>query len=138
MTTEPASPELAQFIRQTLGCGCPPEIFEHVVDAPTAISRNAGIRRRIDVGGRLLIYLVEPHDADQALTRLTNWISAGRTERDSAGMNRLRLVLALDSPTPQDRARLESAFAEAAQGDERLHLHILAPSTCPIGPDAIG
>ncbi|EXJ13972.1 hypothetical protein [Imhoffiella purpurea] len=138
MTTRTAPPELTAFIRRTLGCGCPPEVFEHIADGPTHVSRAAGVRRRIDVGGRLLIYLVEPSDAAQALSSLHGWIAAGKTERDAAAMNRLRLVVALNAPDPEEVERLEGAFAEAARGDERLHLHILDPGACPMDPDAPG
>lgn len=131
MTAAAASPELTRFIRDRLGCGCPPEVFARVDESPTETSRCAGATRRIDVGGRLLIYLVESDTPDQVRSRLPDWIAAGRAERDAAGMNRLRLVIALPHDDPAALEPIRDAFATIAGTDERLHLHILRPEQIP-------
>ncbi|MFN2169156.1 MAG: hypothetical protein ACK2U9_23220, partial [Anaerolineae bacterium] len=91
------------------------------------------IRRRISVGDRLLIYLAEPADADLALERIGVWVATGRAERDRRGMNRLRLVVALDGLNPATTAAMQHAFsrlpelqlAGTAAKDPRIHLHCL-------------
>lgn len=131
MTTQPASPELEDFIRNRLGCGCPAQVFEQIGQSPTARSLAAGVSRRIDVGGRLLIYVIEPGNADHAIDRLPDWIAAGRAERDGNGMNRLRLVLAPAHSDARQIASLKRCFDAVADGDDRLHLHIIDPALLP-------
>ena len=54
---------------------------------------------RIDVGGQLLVYVLHaiatPH---QVASTLPGLIAAGLVERDGAGFNRLRVVVATDDP----------------------------------------
>lgn len=141
MRDHPASPVLEGFVRETLGCGCPAEVFRQVDEAPTDASRAAGIDRRIDIGGRLLIYLTKTSSAADTEHRLADWIAAGRAERDRLGMNRLRLVLVVDEPADARTQALQDAFARAIpDADDRVHLHIIDPASvpaelAPISPD---
>lgn len=121
----PASPALEHFARETLGCHCAPEVFSQVEEDPSPLSDLPEVRRRIAVGGRLLIYLTEVPGADLAAARMGAWISAGIAERDRRGMNRLRLVVALKDPTPESVSAIESAFARLPRRDDRVHLHVL-------------
>jgi hypothetical protein len=125
--SQPASPELEHFIRTTLGCGCPAEVFQAVDQAHTNASLAAGVTQRLAVGNRLLIYLVRVVDAEGAPAQIPGWIAAGRQERDALGLNRLRLVLVADASAPQWITRIEQSFAAAACGDDRLHLHVIHP-----------
>ena len=126
MSPKPATPELERFVRQTLGCGCPAEVFAQVDEAPSEHSLAAGAERRLAIGGRLLVYLLEAEDEAAAAAKLRLWVAAGLAERDAAGMNRLRLALVLRNPTPEAAETLERSFqAIAAEADDRLHLHVL-------------
>ncbi|MBK1701284.1 hypothetical protein [Thiococcus pfennigii] len=129
----PATPELEGFVRKTLGCTCPAEVFWHVDESPREQSHNAGVVRRIAIGGRLLVYLVRaPRDdrPSSAAALMRGWVAAGLAERDAAGMNRLRIVVVLDGTHPALQAALGRAF-EAARpiGDARLHLHLIDATT---------
>ncbi len=54
---------------------------------------------RIDVGGRLLVYVVEGEEAPEtAANALPALMAAGLAERQRAGFNRLRLVVASNDP----------------------------------------
>lgn len=93
------------------------------------------IRRRIAIGGRLLIYVAEPADAGLAAQRIGTWVVAGCAERDKRGMNRLRLVVALEEFAPEANRAIETAFAllpeltaVAGWEDPRIHLHCLPRS----------
>ncbi len=126
-----ATPALERFARETLGCGCAPEVFSRVEDDATPPPGCPEIRRRIAIGGRLLIYVAQPADAGVALERMPCWVAAGRAERDERAMNRLRLVVALDGLTPeildllQTRLRrLPELIGSGTDGaDPRIHLH---------------
>ncbi len=132
MSQHPASPDLTAFVRGTLGCGCPPEVFDRVDESPTETSLAAGISRRIDIGGRLLIYVIQVSDPGQVPLRMHDWIAAGRSEREQLGMNRLRVVLALNPACSDLTDHIEQSFARAAKDDERLHLHIVDPDRLPV------
>ena len=125
--SQPASPELEHFIRTTLGGGCAAEVFQSGDQTHTAASLAAGISHRLLIGNRLLIYLVRLTEPAGAPALLSDWLSAGRSERDDLGLNRLRLVLLTEAPAADWIAAIEQAFAAAAQADDRLHLHIIHP-----------
>lgn len=121
----PATPALERFARETLGCRCSAEVFERVEDDRSPLTGLPEIGRRIAIGGRLLIYLAEAPDGGRAAERVPVWIHAGLAERDGRGMNRLRLVVGLDDPSPEAAALIESAFRGLPDLDDRVHLHVL-------------
>ncbi|NEV60841.1 hypothetical protein [Thiorhodococcus minor] len=128
MGIQPATPELERFVRDSLGCTCPAEVFERVDDSPSELSQAAGIERRIAIGGRLLIYMASVDSCSLAVAKLSDWIQVGISERDAGGMNRLRLVLLMDGRAADEMQRIEAAFERALpDGDERVHLHLLDP-----------
>ena len=138
-----ATPELERFARETLGCGCAPEVFREVSEDSATLPGLAAPVRRIAIGGRLLIYLIPTPDLAVAAASLCAWGETARAERERLGMNRVRLVLGLAEATPGATAPLEAAFAACSARDERVHLHLLpaaaleiGPATCAAGPEA--
>jgi len=118
------SPALEHFVRATLGCKCPDEVFQSV-----AIDR-ADSHTRLVVGKRLLIYVLEippGKAAGRALARLTE---QGIGERNSAQLNRFRLVVASTNPALA-RTDAQSTFAEVAGTDDRAHLHVISTNQLP-------
>jgi len=130
--TAPDRASIEHFVRGTLGCGCPDEVFQHLV-----VSRLPPIAGRppivqLQVGSRLLIHVVAP-PADAASG---GWIeqlaSNGRAARDRHGYNRFRLVIA--SPVvPLPSRDLEDRFARAIVGDDKVHLHVVDRGELPAG-----
>jgi hypothetical protein len=115
---------IAAFARDTLGCGCPAEVFDQIQESQLDLPGSPGPARRFAIGGRLLVYLVAPADPDAALAQLAAWVAMGRAERDAQGMNRLRLAIAADDPEALS-ARLQPCFDALPGLDGRLHLHVL-------------
>jgi len=119
-----------QFVRGTLGCGCPDEVFQHV-----AISRLPAIAGRppivqLLVGSRLLIHVVAPPDGAAANGWIEQLVDNGRGARDRHGYNRFRLVIA--SAVPLTSAReLQERFARAIAGDGKAHLHFVGSEQLP-------
>ncbi len=113
-----------RFVRGTLGCGCADEVFRRVtVDRDLAVGHRR-LAWRIDVGGRLLVYVLEaggPADLEGGLGEL---VRAGRAERDAGGFNRLRVVVAADDPAPL-AAPAQALFGRSGAVDERVHLHVI-------------
>ncbi|MCU0974747.1 MAG: hypothetical protein MUC71_00345 [Steroidobacteraceae bacterium] len=125
-----ADPSIEQFVRGALGCGCPDDVFLSVeLSAQPATPGRPGYQRLL-IGQRLLICIVEP-EGTQGLAEAVRALAAeGRAQRDALGLNRFRLVVALDVAEAA-RAAAAAAFHAVAGGDERAHLHLLAPTELP-------
>ena len=120
----PRREAIERLVRQDLGCTCPAEVFDCIEEGQVALPGLTEPGRRIAIGGRLLVYLIEAEEIGQALTLLPLWLAAGRAERDAAGMNRLRLVVIADDPDPLTQA-LQASFDACPDRDARIHLHVL-------------
>ena len=120
-----ASHALEHFARETLGCQCPPEVFQRVEEDLIHLPGPTSPARRLFIGGRLLIYLIPLTEPTAALDWIGDWIAAGLAERDRRGMNRVRLVLGHESMSPAETTAIESAFTRLAGRDERVHLHLI-------------
>jgi len=116
--SRPAPPALRAFVRQTLGCSCPEDVFQTVDRAALVTAEGVPVTRLV-IGGRLLIYLAaETGDA----ARLAGLVAAGRLDRDRSGLNRFRLVVGPPAEAG-GMALLEAAFRVAAGADAKAHLH---------------
>ncbi|MFO7966915.1 MAG: hypothetical protein R6U44_04885 [Archaeoglobaceae archaeon] len=114
------SDEVKKFVRETLGCQCPEEVFEKIeVDSEVRVA-DYTVDRRINVGDRLLIYLV---DGDKLQNKdLEVLVRTGKEERDSAGFNRFRLVVMSDGEIELER------LEELVRDYEKVHLHAVGRS----------
>ena len=122
----PARAELERFVRGTLGCTCPDAVFERVEMRDGPPLPCGGSVRRIAIGGRLLIHVVEGVSVDDVNSGIHAWTLSGRVDRDDARMNRFRLVIGLNGLSPTDADGIREAFAAACDdGDDRIHLHIV-------------
>jgi hypothetical protein len=129
----PASAGLKQFVRETLGCTCPDEVFDRVDLRDGPPLSDGGHVRRIAIGGRLLVYLIEGVSLDEASREIGRWAVSGRADRDGSDMNRFRLVIRLDDISDPEAGRLADVFAAAReQDDDRMHLHLVGSAA--LGP----
>jgi hypothetical protein len=121
------------FIRTTLGCGCPDDVLEWIECSQQSQANDDDELRltRIDVGGRLLVYVIEAeHDPAAAAAAVPTVIASGLVERARSGFNRLRIVVAgrdVDSLRPL----VEASFAASAPRDDRLHIHVVTAEDLP-------
>jgi len=113
------------FVRQTLGCTCPEEVFQHIEQASLAASvpEIPGIDR-ILIGRKLLIYVWELSDLKELEQYLPALVTTGKQERNLLGYNRFRLVVLTQDP-PNAQVRAEELFAESASAEPKLHLHVV-------------
>jgi hypothetical protein len=121
---------LERFVRDTLGCQCPDEVFHNVEVGPLALPGGMGTGRRLVIGDRLLIHVIAASQRPQRL-QLEELAIAGRDERDRLGLNRFRLVVGMPAAT-SDAPAFEQRFRRALGGDDRAHLHLLAADRLPI------
>ena len=122
--TSRASSDLQRFVRGTLGCKCPDDVFQSV-----AIDRRED-HTRLMIGNRLLIYVMETTAEPLAGRTVSRLAEQGLADRNSQRLNRFRLVVAC----PQSSADLPSAtaaFAAVAGDDDRAHLHVISAGQLP-------
>ena len=123
---------MQNFIRSTLGCGCPEEVLEWIeCSRSEPVPEHSLMLTRIDVGGRLLVYVIEGDEApEMAVEALPALMAAGLAERKRAGFNRLRLVVASEAPDAI-RPLAERVFSESAPRDDHIHLHVVETGDLP-------
>ncbi len=85
------------------------------------------MRNRINIGNRLLVYVVVAESENFVKGALPELVKAGRDERDRLGFNRFRLVLASDNPGAL-RKTAERTFEALPCPDDHTHLHIVEKS----------
>jgi hypothetical protein len=130
--TNEQTTRLQTFIRSTLGCGCPDDVLEWIQCTHTELTQEEDVRiTRIDVGGRLLVYVLEVDGADRrAEAALPAMIAAATVDRATGCFNRLRIVVAVEDPEEMG-PRLERSFGGSAPLDEKVHLHVVRPTDLP-------
>lgn len=107
---------IVRFVRESLGCGCPDEVFESLRWGIVDDGSDHPRRFRVDVGGRLLVEVIRGEKLKPEKVMALS--DEGRMLRDEGGYNRFRLVI-----VGEEDAALRTAFEQAAAGDEKLHLH---------------
>jgi len=125
--------QVKHFVRETLDCACPNEVFEHIlIDNHSDIFTITNTIYRI--GGRLFVAVLVPADWRDAAKCLGQLIDAGMQYRDQHGFNRFRLVIA----TREDDAinKLQSAFSSLPHKDEKVHLHVIPAESLPFDAPA--
>ena len=122
--------EITRFVRGTLGCQCPDDVFRSIVIGQERTPDDGAPFTRLLVGDRLLIYIHETQPAKATTATVSKLATQGRTERDDKQYNRFRLVIVADDPTELLTAA-QSSFADVAGTDDRAHLHVLATHQLP-------
>jgi hypothetical protein len=120
------------FVKQSLGCNCPDEVFSHIECQSDIPCSGILLDMRINVGNRLLIYIVTVNDPDFLRRMLPALVTAGKKERDGAGFNRFRLVLAADDVS-KIKKEAEKIF-NSLNEDEKIYLHTLSKKSIPQCP----
>ena len=122
---------LAHFVRNILGCGCPEELLRAIRVGRGRLVPGLDVEvTRLDVGGRLLVWVVPAPAPRKLRSAVAAAVEAGIAERDGQSFNRFRLVLACaDSTEVEPAAR--AAFDACEQVDDRVHLHVVAVEDCP-------
>lgn len=124
-------PLLKHFVRDTLECNCPAAVFQRVEISALPIASAAWPHAlRINIGNRLLVYLLPGVAVPPDHTAMADLLKHGIKERNQGGFNRLRLVIGCDDPAsiPDDSfSELETLFP----GDDKVHLHLLPTSVIP-------
>lgn len=135
MTVPSNAAAIKSFATETLGCRCPDDVFEQIDDHGRATIPGLAVPfRRLLIGRRLLIYIVECDEPAALWAALPVLVEEGKAERDDHGYNRLRVVVAAEQPVFIEH-QAEASFSSLGNVDENVHLHVLA--RCLI-PDCVG
>jgi hypothetical protein len=120
---------IKSFAQRILGCGCPEEVFQYIDCQCDIEIDNLIVKNRINIGNRLLIYVVEVKKADSLSRILPLLFDAGKNDRESSGLNRFRLVLAAD--IVDDIKKAAEEIFKKINKDEKIHLHVILNKTLP-------
>ena len=112
-----------KFIRETLGCDCPDEVFEKI-EYGNADHGEETRMGTITVGGRLLVYIWKVNDLAVVEAKLPAVLLHGKEHRDRLGLNRIRIVLATDN-VERIGPMAQRLFKAWNRKDEKVHLHVL-------------
>jgi hypothetical protein len=99
-------------------------VFDHVSVIRGGQAGGQALRCRLQVGERLLLYVLVRDVTGLSTAELQRVLSAGREERDREAFNRLRLVVPSDDG-PVARKSMVGALERMADMDERTHLHFV-------------
>ncbi|MGB9716259.1 MAG: hypothetical protein ACPL1G_07630 [Thermodesulfovibrionales bacterium] len=119
------------FVQQTLGCGCPEKVFEYIDCQSDIRLDEIVLKNKINIGNRLLLYIVEIDDKSSLKSIIPFLVKAGKEERDKLNFNRFRLVLVTDKLNYLKEAA-ETIF-ETIPKDEKVHLHVVDINDIPKG-----
>jgi hypothetical protein len=116
--------EVEGFVRGTLGCACPDDVFEQIAINPGSPLPGLPIDGSLEVGGRLLIYVSIVKDIHILTGRLEQIVREGKHARDSRGFNRFRFVV-VAAQAEGTEAVLAPLFNSLPFIDDKVHLHVL-------------
>jgi hypothetical protein len=114
---------IRHFVRDTLGCGCPDDVFSSIQMRPLGTADHADPGLRLLIGDRLLIYLYRATGGAALPARVAELARTGLEDRDANSLNRFRLVIHSQQENLGDQGSAAAAFHEAVGQDDRAHLH---------------
>lgn len=118
---------LKHFVKKTLGCACPDEVFENIDYISDSSSDVSGII----LGNRLLLFLWKTDDPADIMANTERLLLSGKLERDRRGLNRFRLVIATDE-VETIKPKSDQLFKTIhSQMDEKIHLHVVHKKNLP-------
>ncbi len=117
---------IKSFVKQTLGCGCDDKVFELIESQEDVkVDNRYLLADKINIGNRLLIYVIVLNDSDLLKNCLSTLFSVGKKERDERGFNRFRLVIVTEEKNLIIRTA-EPFFNDLVDKDNMMHLHVIA------------
>ena len=116
--------DIIEFVRHTLGCTCPDEVFDQI-EYQEGSGHIGTYTRSITLGARLLIYIWETDDPVLIKANLAAMLHSGKDERDRRGLNRFRAIVATDD-VERIGVVAQEVFQDFTDRDEKMHLHVVS------------
>ena len=126
--------QIKHFVRDILGCTCPDEVFTQIrrLDPCTGVASAHAV---YGIGGRLCVAVYVPADWRELAQKLGRLVADGMQYREKHGYNRFRLVIA--SSDDDAAIQLPKVFEALPEIDDKVHLHVVAPSQLPVDVSAM-
>lgn len=122
--------QVKSFVKCTLGCKCPDEVFERVYcECNVHLTDQLYLHSRIEIGDRLLIYVAEAPNIEFIKLNLPTLVAFGIQERNTKRLNRFRLVLL--SPRPRSLSRGAVRLFCSLRTDDKVNLHVICNKDFP-------
>jgi hypothetical protein len=118
--------KIKTFAKQTLGCQCPEEVFGFIdCQRNFELSNQILLTNKINIGNRLLIYIVETDNINFINNNLPIIFQFGINERDGKAFNRVRIVIATNK-FKEIKLIAENIFKNLTDKDDKIHLHLIS------------
>lgn len=118
--------QIKRFVQEILGCACPEDVFRSIEYRPgVRLNSFITLNAAVVIGNRLLIYVAEAGSAGCIEEHLPILVSEGKRERDEKGLNRFRLVIAVDKPSEVQQTE-RKMFEKLVGKEKRIHIHIVS------------
>ena len=117
--------DIKKFVINELGCNCPSEVFNIIErQKDIQLDQNINLNYRINIGNRLLIYIMEINDKEFLRQNLLKIVAHGIDERNKNNFNRFRLVIISNDIDEMNKSgqRLLNTILKM---DQKVHLHIV-------------
>jgi hypothetical protein len=115
---------IRKFVRNTLGCKCPDNVFAQIDDKQVT-SKTSPHTRSITIGGKLLLYVWEVNNPDQLQEGIPAILATGKKARNELGLNRFRAILVTEDPSII-KTHAHLCFSKFSDLDEKMHLHVIS------------
>jgi len=124
MTATWNNEKLKAFVKNTLGCGCPEQVFEKIDVSKLLTVEHEKEITRIVVGDTLLIYVMRPEPSGNFVDSAETVGLAGKIDRDTNNYNRFRLVVSSFEDDVQQK-KVSERFSKSFNTDEKMHIHFV-------------
>lgn len=125
------SDEIKEFVRRTLGCNCPEEVFQNIdLQSATQIDENIVLDYEINIGNRLLIFATGINKVDSLEIFISKLVQTGIKKRDDNKFNRFRLVLL--TTRVNDIVEQAQGILDSLVTDDKVHLHVIDKNDFPL------
>ena len=117
---------IKSFVINKLGCNCPAEVFNIIEwQKDVQIDNNIILNYKINIGNRLLIYIIDIEDAQFINNNnLLKIFLFGIGERNDNNFNRFRLAI-ISNNIAEIASIAQNVFNKLNIDDPKIHLHLL-------------
>jgi len=116
---------IKSFVINKLGCNCPDEVFNIIKwQKDVQIDNDIILNYKINIGNRLLIYIIEIEDHNFMNDNLVKVFMFGIGERNNNSFNRFRLAIISNDIDGIDSIA-QNVFNNLDIDDKKVHLHLI-------------
>ena len=116
---------IKNFVINNLGCNCPAEVFNIIEwQKDVQIADNITLNYKINIGNRLIIYIIDIMNAEFLNDNLFKVIQIGIGERNDNNFNRFRLVI-ISNDIAEIGSIARNIFYKLNIDDKKIHLHLM-------------